>query len=293
MTTIVKPRFSWAALLLGLLAGIGGGLAYAWLVNPVKYVDVAPGQLGEADRQAYVLLIAEAYIQDQDLERAQARLLGLDSRDAAAEVASQADSALLRGVPGEEVSALAILAEALGQPSQAAGIFSGSVAAPPAVAVTTATPPAPTSAPAPPTVAPPTGLTTSPGVTMEPEPPGGLELVALETSCLASGGGVIEVYVFDEVGGAGLPAIPVVVSQGGVSERFLTGFKRDISPGYADYVMTEGTSYTVVVEGLSGIVSGIEDTACVTDDGDTGRLNYVLVFAPPAPNPTLESTSAP
>ena len=37
----------WLPLLLGLGLGLAGGLFYSWIVNPVEYVETAPGSLRE------------------------------------------------------------------------------------------------------------------------------------------------------------------------------------------------------------------------------------------------------
>jgi hypothetical protein len=64
-------------LLLGLALGLIIGLLYGWIIRPVEYVDTAPASLREDYRVDYVLMIAEAYTQEGDLELARVRLASL------------------------------------------------------------------------------------------------------------------------------------------------------------------------------------------------------------------------
>ena len=54
--------------------GIAGGLAYGWVVNPVKYENTTPDKLHPNYRADYVLMVAEIYRTDQDLAAASQRL---------------------------------------------------------------------------------------------------------------------------------------------------------------------------------------------------------------------------
>ncbi len=63
--------------LLGLVIGLSAGLAYGWLLNPVEFVDTTPDTLRRDYRADYVLMIAEAYAQEEDLSQASRRLAAL------------------------------------------------------------------------------------------------------------------------------------------------------------------------------------------------------------------------
>ena len=54
--------------------GIAGGLAYGWVVNPVKYENTSPDKLHPNYKADYVLMVAEIYQADQDLAAAARRL---------------------------------------------------------------------------------------------------------------------------------------------------------------------------------------------------------------------------
>lgn len=64
-------------LIAGLVIGLAVGLIYGWVLRPVEYVDTAPDTLREDYRTDYVLMVAEAYAGDGDLDLAQIRLAAL------------------------------------------------------------------------------------------------------------------------------------------------------------------------------------------------------------------------
>ncbi|UCF61533.1 MAG: hypothetical protein JSV37_02300, partial [Anaerolineaceae bacterium] len=64
-------------LTVGLIIGLVVGLIYGWVLRPVEYVDTAPDTLREDYRTDYVLMVAEAYAGDGDLDLAQIRLATL------------------------------------------------------------------------------------------------------------------------------------------------------------------------------------------------------------------------
>jgi hypothetical protein len=66
-----------ARLLLGLIIGLIIGLVYGWVIRPVKYVDTSPVSLRADYRNDYVLMVAEAYLGDDDLDLALVRLAAL------------------------------------------------------------------------------------------------------------------------------------------------------------------------------------------------------------------------
>jgi len=64
-------------LLIGLIVGLAAGLIYGWMLRPVEYVDTAPDSLRADYRTDYVLMVAEAFAGDDDLNLAQMRLAAL------------------------------------------------------------------------------------------------------------------------------------------------------------------------------------------------------------------------
>lgn len=64
----------WFFFFFSITIGVGLGLYYGWVINPVKYVDISPAALREDFRTDYVLMVAEAFQFDSDLELAVRRL---------------------------------------------------------------------------------------------------------------------------------------------------------------------------------------------------------------------------
>jgi len=64
----------WIRFLIAILVGAGLGLVYGWLINPVEYVETTPDTLRVDYRTDYVLMVAEAYQSEQDLDLAVRRL---------------------------------------------------------------------------------------------------------------------------------------------------------------------------------------------------------------------------
>lgn len=64
----------WIFISLALLAGIGIGLAYGWVIDPVDFFDLTPDTLRADYKSDYVLMVAEAYRVEQDPGLAARRL---------------------------------------------------------------------------------------------------------------------------------------------------------------------------------------------------------------------------
>lgn len=57
----------WIRFLVAILIGIGLGLIYGWLINPVQYVNTSPTTLRVDYKTDYVLMVAESYHKEGDL----------------------------------------------------------------------------------------------------------------------------------------------------------------------------------------------------------------------------------
>lgn len=71
------PR--WILLLIAVLLGIGLGLVYGWVIDPVQYTDITPETLRIDYQTDYVLMVAEAYQAEENPELAARRLAVLGS----------------------------------------------------------------------------------------------------------------------------------------------------------------------------------------------------------------------
>jgi hypothetical protein len=64
----------WIHIVLALIVGVGVGLAYGWVIDPVEFFDLTPDTLRADFKADYVLMIAETYRVEQDPGLAARRL---------------------------------------------------------------------------------------------------------------------------------------------------------------------------------------------------------------------------
>lgn len=64
----------WIGFIIAILVGVALGLAYGWIVSPVRYVDTSPDTLRVDYKTDYVLMVAEAFQNENDLGQAVRRL---------------------------------------------------------------------------------------------------------------------------------------------------------------------------------------------------------------------------
>ena len=110
-------RGEFISLILGLLLGLGAGVTYSWVINPLSYNETTPNSLREGYRQEYLRLTALSFTRSGDLERARERLSSFDSPDLPGELGRLAQTSLANDRPVIEARALAQLAAALANPS--------------------------------------------------------------------------------------------------------------------------------------------------------------------------------
>jgi hypothetical protein len=70
----------WIRFLIAILVGLALGLAYGWLISPVRYIDTSPNTLRIDYKTDYVLMVAEVFQNENNLDMAFRRLalLGAD-----------------------------------------------------------------------------------------------------------------------------------------------------------------------------------------------------------------------
>src|SRR5512147_756658 len=105
-------RFPWD-ILLTLLAGIGIGLAYAWLVPPRHVIDSNPVALRADFKEQFRSSVAASFAATGNLPRAKARLTLLGDSDAMAALNSQAQRMIASGefTQADQLAALAAALE--------------------------------------------------------------------------------------------------------------------------------------------------------------------------------------
>lgn len=69
----------WVRFIIAILVGVAAGLAYGWVVNPVEYIETSPASLKIDYKTDYVLMTAEIYRVEGNLDRAARRLAILGS----------------------------------------------------------------------------------------------------------------------------------------------------------------------------------------------------------------------
>lgn len=107
-----KARSNWY-LLTGLIIGLLLGLVFSTLVFPAENAQALPNELNDAAKAEYRVMIATAYVANQDLERALSRLELLKDPDPLAALTTQAQNMLASGNSDYAAKALAELASQL------------------------------------------------------------------------------------------------------------------------------------------------------------------------------------
>jgi hypothetical protein len=240
--------------LTGFLIGLALSLAYTWVIEPPPLTDTTPAALNPHDKEIYTVLIAAAYVDDGDLERARKRLAELEEPDIGNTIVALAERYINEGRDARDIRSLARLADALGGTSAAMRPF---------IATPTPTPtltPTPTPRPPTPTATRAVQITHTPTATPAVRPtaiPGsaGVFRVAQSTAlCDPTSSGLLRVYVRDNAG-KGVPGVQILVNWPGGEDRFFTGFKPEADPGYADFEMEPGEIYQVELVDVKGDVA--------------------------------------
>ncbi len=265
---------------IALVIGTALGLAYAWLIEPVTFSESSPAQVMKSYREAWLIMAAEAYAQDGDWGRTQARVNALRDANLSQTLITLFERYQANG-PNPTARALARMADRLNVRSSAMQVY-----------LTALTTPTPQSVPA-------NGATASPRPinapqatsTMTPEPLPTLtptvtpipdyQVIDRVAECTSSQQSPqIRVIVQDEFGQSVPGKVIWITWEDGGQDRFVTGLKPEIDPGYADFDMQPDRAYNVGVDKpTSVIVSGLRADPCETD----GRTSWRLILTPRIP----------
>lgn len=266
---MTEKRGSWY-LLTGVIIGLIIGLILSATALPVQYINTEPSTLSAEGKEAYRIMVAQAYLAEGDGGRARARLALLQDVNPAEVVIAQAQSMLAESGNDARARALALLAAAVSEPSlsitplpmltpMAAEVI-------PTTPVTSGTSAAETSA----------GLTKTPGATNTPRPTAtpqptlGSPFVMQEEPAIICDPlpavSLLQIIVLDSSGQA-VPGVRIEISQaaGGV-ETFYTGLYPEISLGYADYLFQPDAVYTVRIGESGQPVTGLAAPVCGNND---------------------------
>jgi hypothetical protein len=230
----MKQRAIALLAILATVAGVAGGLYYAWMVAPVEYYDSAPADLDTQDKLVYLAIVGDLYAQEGDMEQARLRLSELEIEPDGQGLANLIEQYLDGGGQPEDVRNLAQLARDLGAHGGVLLVFDAAATPTPEASPVAQTEAAPT-------LLPPTPI---------PEPE--FRLVEQTQLCADPGEpGTIAVWVRDTQGGQ-VPGVQVVVSWPQGQDRFFTGLRPAIGAGYADFQMKLDTEYEVTLAGFRG-----------------------------------------
>jgi hypothetical protein len=253
-------------LLLGLILGLAGALIYAWVLQPVVYVEASPARLREDHKVEYILLVSQSYAADGDWNRAQKRLAALDDPELGDAIGAQVEAALRDGAPADVVRNLAIIADRLGVSNPSVAVF-----LPAGQATATATAEAATLAPSATRTRPATNTpfpTLTPTLLPTPTPVPVYRLLRREQLCRPEEATArIEVIVVDPFLDP-LPGAEVIVQWELGEDHFFTGFKPEKGLGYGDFIMDPGITYSVAMAEGSAAVGGLQVVTC--DAGQDG-----------------------
>jgi len=290
-------RIPWNVLL-ALLVGLGLGLVYSWVISPRRIINAEPITLRADFKDQYRSAIAAAYAATGNLPRAQARLALLGDSDSIEALNAQAQRMLVseaNGASGEQfehADQVAALALALLNENN-----SGAPLPTPTIelvnnveAASTATfPPPPPDVPIVLTETPQTPEAQStisvptprPTHTAVPTLGAPFKLIGQETICDSNlPDGLLQVLVLNS-NRRQLAGIEIVITWDGGEEQFFTGLKPELGNGYADYIMTPDTTYTVQLVRGSDVALGITAPSCQTSDGETFSGGIKLTFQQP------------
>jgi hypothetical protein len=277
-----EPRGNWY-LLTGLLLGLAFGLLYSWVISPVKYVDTEPISLSATYKDEYRRVIALAYASTHDLGRASERLKLLDPGDSLARLVGQAQAMMAGNPQSPEAHALALLATNLGQPSaqtptqpgtQVAAQFTQAAAQNTQAPVDTPTPtdtPEVVDAVRSPTIPVSPTPTISPTATITPTPTFTPRATATQAATqsapfvlkeqkeicdgsIPAGRLVIEI---SDHNNNPLAGVQITVSWEGGENKFYTGLAPEVSPGYADFQMSNDYKYILTIGDNRTLISNI------------------------------------
>ncbi|PWH18673.1 MAG: hypothetical protein DDG60_00125 [Anaerolineae bacterium] len=284
----------------GLLLGIGLGVAIAWGIPQSEPVNTAPASLRADFKDEYRFMIAAAYTVSGDLGRARARLATLGDPDPLLALGEQAQRLLAANVSIERVRILANLSEALQSQPLATP---NDKTTPPLETSTPSEQQPPAVEPLPTTLEPtedsnqpsPTPTTTDtpfptrplfptatlrPTRTLTPTPGAPFALINQSTFCDPQKPGLLQVNLKNALG---QPAAgqELVITWFAGEEHFFTGFKNEISPGYADFKLTSEIEYALSLSEGRTRITGLIAPVCTSEDGKPYPGSILLEFRQP------------
>jgi hypothetical protein len=103
----------WLFVFIALIAGIGIGLAYGWVIDPVDFFDLTPDTLRADYKADYVLMVAETYRTEQEPGLAARRLAIFGSQSPSAIASQGLEYANTNGFADSDIALIQELVTAL------------------------------------------------------------------------------------------------------------------------------------------------------------------------------------
>lgn len=260
-------------LLTGLVFGILIGLLVSWVLLPPRYFDTQPSMLSDSAQAEYRQMVALAYQAGGNLARASARLELLSDPNVLSELADQAQQVQMEQGNSQEAAALSGLASGLYQQALQLGVTPtqqlAQVNTPQMAVDTNSTRQA---------LTPLATFTPRPQATAAPTQGAPFGLRQQEQVCdpdLIPG--LLQVEVQD-ASGRSVPGVRLTITWPGGQDSFTTGLFPEIDDGYADFIMTPGTVYSLRAGDSGEVIDGLFIPECSNSDGTAyyGGIRVVL-----------------
>jgi hypothetical protein len=284
-------------ILLALLAGIGLGLVYSWVISPLRVSNAEPATLRADFKDQYRSLIAAAYAATRNLPRAQARLALLGDSNPAEALNGQAQRMQASSQSFERTDQLVALALALDGSTNDESSSDTLVSTPTIEEITNDVDNTPAATTLPPSSEGPLDLTETPQTietqtvviestprsssTSTPVPGKPFALSGQETICDPNlPNGLLQVVVLSS-NRRQIAGVEIDITWDGGKEQFFTGLKPELGNGYADYAMTPDITYSIQLARGSDVALGITAPTCQSTDGESFLGGMKLTFQQP------------
>ena len=252
------------------LIGLALTLVYTWYLVP-QTPPTTPANLTQTDKETYLVLIAAAYRNDGDWQKAQARLARLGDKNIAESVATLTRASIDRNADPRDIRSLATLAEALGVTESYMLVYLATPTPLPTATPTITPTPSPThKATRTPSPSPTVSATITPRLTATPNGDKQYRVAQSVPLCNPDDAQTMRIYVRDKTG-KGIAGTKITVLWNGGENTLYTGFKSTENPGYADFQMDIDQNYRVkLAEFPAEIAKDITTTADTCSNLSTG-----------------------
>ena len=238
--------------LLGSGVGVAIGLLAGWVVYPRDAGLDSPAGLRQDYQEVYMVMVAAAHSGNGDVERARVRLDVLELSDPLQAITALAQRSAAQGRAPFDVAVLGELALAL----NGGGLQQAAVLVPAS----------------PPTQEPAATALPEPRAVISAEVPTDMgineyKLIVREAICDQDLDVPLLQVQVDDADGRPLPGVRFTVEWGSGHDIFATGLYPEVGPGYADFAMLPGETYSLQVGSQTPAVRGLVSERCRAGNG--------------------------